>query len=78
MSSRESIEAGLDNRSEALEYAMQFGRGLDPALADRFVGMYVNRLTQEYGDEGRQAVEELLARASREGAITQAVNIEFV
>ncbi len=74
----ESIEAGLDNRSEALEYAMQFGRGLDPALTDRFVGMYVNRLTQEYGDEGRQAVEELLARASREGAITQAVNIEFV
>jgi 1,4-dihydroxy-6-naphthoate synthase len=73
-----SIEAGLDNRSEALEYAMQFGRGLDPALTDRFVGMYVNRLTQEYGDEGRQAVEELLARASREGAITQNVNIEFV
>ncbi len=74
----ESIEAGLDNRAEALEYAMQFGRGLDPALTDRFVGMYVNRLTQEYGDEGRQAVEELLARASREGAITQPVNIEFV
>jgi 1,4-dihydroxy-6-naphthoate synthase len=73
-----SIEAGLDNRPEALEYAMQFGRGLDPALTDRFVGMYVNRLTQEYGDEGRQAVEELLARASREGAITQHVNIEFV
>jgi 1,4-dihydroxy-6-naphthoate synthase len=73
-----SIEAGLDNRPAALEYAMQFGRGLDPALTDRFVGMYVNRLTQEYGDEGRQAVEELLSRAQREGAITQEVRIEFV
>jgi 1,4-dihydroxy-6-naphthoate synthase len=73
-----SIEAGLDNRPQALEYAMQFGRGLDPALTDRFVGMYVNRLTQEYGDEGRQAVEELLSRAQREGAITQEVRIEFV
>jgi 1,4-dihydroxy-6-naphthoate synthase len=74
----DSIEAGLDNRPEALAYAMQFGRGLDPALTDRFVGMYVNRLTQDYGDEGRQAVEELLARAVREGAIEHPVRVEYV
>src|SRR5580765_3332242 len=52
---RDSIQAGLDNRDEAMEYAMQFGRGLDTELADRFVGMYVNELTCDYGDEGRQA-----------------------
>ena len=52
----ESIEAGLRRRPQALKYAMKFGRGLDPALTDRFVGMYVNRLTQDYGDEGREAV----------------------
>ena len=62
-----SIQAGLDNREEALEYAMQFGRGLDSELADRFVGMYVNELTCDYGDEGRQAVRELLRRAEALG-----------
>ena len=74
----ESIEAGLENRPQALKYAMQFGRGIDPELNDRFVGMYVNRLTQEYGDEGKQAVEELLDRAERCGAIEHHVRIEFV
>jgi 1,4-dihydroxy-6-naphthoate synthase len=74
----ESIEAGLASRPQALRYAMRFGRGLDPALTDRFVGMYVNRLTQDYGDEGRQAVEELLARAERAGAIEPGVRVEFV
>src|SRR3712207_3321426 len=73
----ESIEAGLANRPQALKYAMQFGRGLDPALTDRFVGMYVNRLTQDYGDEGRQAVEELLTRARDAGAVDR-VRVEFV
>ena len=63
---RDSIQAGLDNREEAMEYALQFGRGLDTELADRFVGMYVNELTCDYGDEGRQAVRELMRRA--EGA----------
>ncbi len=58
---RDSIQAGLDNRSEAMAYAMRFGRGLDEGLADRFVGMYVNELTCDYGDEGRQAVHELLS-----------------
>ncbi|MDQ4018363.1 MAG: ABC transporter substrate-binding protein [Actinomycetota bacterium] len=74
----ESIEAGLEHRPQALEYAMRFGRGLDPALTDRFVGMYVNRLTQDYGDEGRQAVEELLARGAQAGAIERPVRIDFV
>jgi 1,4-dihydroxy-6-naphthoate synthase len=69
---------GLEHRPQALEYAMRFGRGLDPALTDRFVGMYVNRLTQDYGDEGRQAVEELLARGAQAGAIERPVRIDFV
>jgi 1,4-dihydroxy-6-naphthoate synthase len=73
-----SIDAGLENREEALEYAMQFGRGLDTDLADRFVGMYVNRLTQDYGDEGRQAVEELLRRGEAIGAFPGDVRVEFV
>lgn len=75
---RDSIEAGLDSREEALEYAMQFGRGLDRALADRFVGMYVNQLTQDYGDEGRQAVTELLRRGEAAGAFDRPVSVEFV
>ena len=75
---RDSIQAGLDNREEAMEYAMQFGRGLDTELTDRFVGMYVNELTCDYGDEGRQAVRELLRRAEALGAYDEPVRVEFV
>jgi 1,4-dihydroxy-6-naphthoate synthase len=75
---RASIQAGLDNRDEAMEYALQFGRGLDPELADRFVGMYVNELTCDYGEEGRQAVRELLSRAEQLGTYEQPVKVEFV
>src|SRR6186997_827210 len=75
---RESIQAGLDNRDEAMEYALQFGRGLDTELADRFVGMYVNELTCDYGDEGRQAVRELLKRAEGLGTYEHPVRVEFV
>jgi 1,4-dihydroxy-6-naphthoate synthase len=75
---RDSIQAGLDNREEAMEYALQFGRGLDAALADRFVGMYVNELTCEYGEEGRQAVRELLERAEAIGTYEQPIRVEFV
>ena len=75
---RESIQAGLDNRDEAMEYALQFGRGLDTELADRFVGMYVNRLTEDYGDEGREAVAELLRRGEDIGAFDEPVRVEFV
>jgi 1,4-dihydroxy-6-naphthoate synthase len=59
----EAISVGLDNREEAMEYAQQFGRGIDAETADRFVAMYVNELTRDYGDIGRRAVDELLRRA---------------
>jgi 1,4-dihydroxy-6-naphthoate synthase len=75
---RQSIEEGLANRGEAMRYALGFGRGLDLALADRFVGMYVNELTCDYGAEGRQAVEELLGRAQSAGAFPDPVRVEFV
>ena len=75
---RESIRAGLANREEAMRYALRFGRGLDIGLADRFVGMYVNDLTEDYGDEGKQAVHELLRRAEELGVYDEPVRVEFV
>ena len=75
---REAIQCGLDNRAEALEYALQFGRGIDAAVADRFVSMYVNELTKDYGDEGRKAVTELLRRGEALGAFPHPVQIDFV
>ena len=74
---RASIAAGLGSREEALSYALQYGRGLDRRLADRFVGMYVNRLTEDYGDEGREAVGELLRRGEQIGAFEQPVRVEL-
>jgi 1,4-dihydroxy-6-naphthoate synthase len=59
----ESIDAALEHRDEALDYALGFGRGMDVERGDQFVGMYVNDLTRDYGDEGRQAIRELYARA---------------
>ena len=75
---RESIESGLANRREAMRYAMRWGRGLDDGLADRFVGMYVNDFTCDYGDEGRQAVRELLRRGEQIGVYREPVRVEFV
>ena len=75
---RASIQTGLDHRAEALEYALQFGRGIDEAVADRFASMYVNELTRDYGDEGRSAVAELLRRGSELGAFPQGVQLDFV
>jgi 1,4-dihydroxy-6-naphthoate synthase len=75
---RRSIEAGLENRDEAVRYALGYARDLDPETADRFIEMYVNDLTCDYGDEGRQAVEELLRRAEATGAYKQPVRVEFV
>jgi len=75
---RDAIQCGLDNRAEALEYALQFGRGIDAAVADRFVSMYVNELTQDYGDEGRKAVTELLRRGEAMGAFPAPVQIDFI
>ena len=73
-----SIAAGLGSRSQALAYAMRFGRGSDASLAGRFVGMYVNGPTEDYGDEGRKAVEELLRRAEAAGAFGHPLRVEFV
>jgi 1,4-dihydroxy-6-naphthoate synthase len=75
---RESIRYGLDHRQEALGYALQYGRDLDLAKADRFVGMYVNDWTLDFGQRGRQAVRELLARGHRAGVIPRLVEPEFV
>ncbi len=74
---RASIEYGLQHRREALEYALGFGRGLDPAKADEFVGMYVNDWTLDFGPRGRQAVTELLARGYAAGVIPRLVTPEF-
>ena len=75
---RDAIQCGLDHRAEALEYALQFGRGIDAAVADRFVSMYVNELTQDYGDEGRSAVGELLRRGEALGAFPEPVRVDWV
>jgi 1,4-dihydroxy-6-naphthoate synthase len=75
---RASIEYGLAHRQAALEYALGFGRGLDPAKADEFVGMYVNDWTLDFGPRGRQAVVELLARGHAAGVIPKLVRPEFV
>ncbi len=75
---RDAIQCGLDHRAEALEYALQFGRGIDAAVADRFVSMYVNELTQDYGNEGRQAVRELLRRGEAIGAWPGPVRVDFI
>jgi len=66
---KQSIQYALDHREEALEYALQFGRGLSSHLADRFVGMYVNHYTVDYGKKGRAAIRHLLAEAGRLGLL---------
>jgi 1,4-dihydroxy-6-naphthoate synthase len=73
----DSIAYALTHREEAVEYATQFGRGLDRDRTDKFVGMYVNSLTLSYGDRGRLAVERLLGDAYQRGLIPQPVPVEF-
>jgi 1,4-dihydroxy-6-naphthoate synthase len=75
---RESVSYALEHREEALEYALQFARDMDPVLADKFVGMYVNRWTLDYGDEGRRAVRELLARGAAVGLVPESFKVEFL
>jgi len=75
---RESIQYGLDHREEALAYAMQFARDLDTQKADRFVGMYVNQRTLDYGPDGREAVARLLEMGHRAGIIPHQPHVEFV
>jgi len=72
-----SIQYSLEHRYEALQYAMQFGRGLDTALTDKFVAMYVNKWTLDYGDRGREAVRALLATAHSKGLVPDPGSIEF-
>jgi len=73
----ESIAYALSHRAEAVDYAQQFGRGLDKARTDRFVGMYVNDLTLAYGERGRQGLERLMSDAYQHGLIPQRVPVEF-
>jgi 1,4-dihydroxy-6-naphthoate synthase len=75
---KKSIQYSLHHREEALSYAQQFSRGLDTATADRFVAMYVNDWTLDYGQRGRRAVQELLDRGFRRGILPKAVTAEYV
>jgi 1,4-dihydroxy-6-naphthoate synthase len=73
----DSIAYALSHRKDAVDYAQQFGRGLDKARTDTFVGMYVNDLTLGYGERGRQGVERLMTEAFEQGLIPQRIPVEF-
>jgi 1,4-dihydroxy-6-naphthoate synthase len=75
---RESVTYALEHREAALNYALQFARDMDPELADKFVGMYVNRWTLNYGEGGRRAVHDLLARGAAAGLLPKGVKVEFL
>ncbi|CAN0349037.1 unnamed protein product, partial [Ectocarpus sp. 4 AP-2014] len=74
----ESINYGLDNRQPALDYALEYGRDLDNAKADKFVGMYVNDWTRDFGEKGRESVRLFLERGHKEGILPELVKPEFV
>src|SRR6266567_6267013 len=74
---KESIRYSLDNREDALQYALQFAREMDPALADRFVAMWVNELTLDYTERGREAVRRLLREGHQLGIIPHQVDVQF-
>ena len=75
---RQSIQYSMQNREDALAYAMQFARDMQPELADRFVAMWVNDLTLDYGERGREGVRRLLEEGFEKGIIPNRVEIEFV
>jgi 1,4-dihydroxy-6-naphthoate synthase len=75
---RGSVEYGLDHREEALNYAMQFARDMDSDIADRFVGMYVNKWTVGYGERGKRAVIELIEQGTRAGLLPEPAIVEFL
>jgi 1,4-dihydroxy-6-naphthoate synthase len=75
---KDSIQHALDNRQEALQYAMQFARDLDTQAADKFVGMYVNERTLDYGEDGRYAVEKMLDMGYRAGVIPKRAKLDWV
>jgi len=75
---KKSIQYGLDHREEAMAYAIQFSRGLDTNRVDRFIGMYVNELTLDYGAEGKQAVQKLLQEAYKKKIIPERIPLDFI
>jgi 1,4-dihydroxy-6-naphthoate synthase len=75
---RKSIRYSLSNREDALQYAMQFARDMEPELADRFVALWVNDLTLDYTERGREAVRRLLSEGYAHGIIPNRVSVEFV
>jgi len=75
---KKSIQYGLDHRDEGMAYAAQFSRGLDPSQVDRFIGMYVNETTLDYGDDGREAVALILKEAYEKKIIPKKVPLEFI
>ncbi len=75
---RDSVTYGLEHREEALNYAMQFAREMDTELADKFVGMYVNKWTLSYGEKGQQAVKELIERGTKAGLLPEPPTVEFL
>jgi 1,4-dihydroxy-6-naphthoate synthase len=75
---RESVQYGLEHRDDALKYAMQFARDMETELADKFVGMYVNKWTLGYGDRGRHALKELMERGTRAGLLPGPPTLEFL
>lgn len=75
---RDSVAYALDHREAALDYSLQFARDMDPLLADKFVGMYVNKWTLDYGEEGRRAVRDLLARGEAVGLVPRSTRVEFL
>ena len=75
---RDSVSYALEHRDAALDYALQFARDMDPVLADKFVGMYVNKWTLDYGEQGRRAVRELLARGAAVGMVPSSFKVEFL
>ena len=75
---RESVAYALEHREPAVEYALQYARDMDPDLADKFIGMYVNRWTLDYGEEGRRAVRELYQRGIAAGLIPPSFQVDFL
>ena len=75
---RDSVEYGLEHREEALNYAMQFARDMETELADKFIGMYVNKWTLGYGDRGRRAVAELIERGTKASLLPGPPTVEFL
>jgi 1,4-dihydroxy-6-naphthoate synthase len=75
---RESIEFGLNHRTEAVQHSMPYARGMDSDLASKFIGMYVNEFTRDYGEVGREAIRRFLGEARERGYVDREISIEFV